>query len=780
MNERLEALRASSVAGRDVWRPEIFRMTDAEDRSRLDALLASGEVLVVNDTLHSQLKELIRALDPASKFTPASLDEAAKAHLGTVPADHYGVWVFYPWSRCLVHLIEEAEFILVRTDRNRNKITRAEQERLMELKVGVIGLSVGQSVCLTMALERTFGEMRIADFDTLDLSNLNRIRSGLHLLGQRKAVNVAREIAEIDPFLKVTVFTDGITEANLDAFLLEGGKLDVLVDECDSVGIKIRSRIRAKELGIPVVMDTSDRGLIDIERFDLEPDRPIMHGLIAHLDPAKAMEAKTQEDKLPFVIPMTGLDTLSKRMKASMLEIDKTVTTWPQLATSVVLGGAVTGDVIRRMALGQLTRSGRWFVDVEEMIADERVAVVSSDEMQGTEDLFHPQPLLAETMDEAAHQLPPLGEDRLELSEYLSKQLAEAGALAPSAGNDQPWRFHLAGGRLLLFHDPSRSYSRIDPDHLIARISLGTCIENILLKSRSMGLALEHAVTPLPHEPCLIAAFEGRRAIPKDPALRPDPLSERIAERCTNRKKGDHQPISPDHLLALRFAATGAIPGTDVHFVTGRSALDEMASVCGAAERMRILNAICHRELFTRELRWTTEEAERTRDGLDLATFELTLSERTGMSVAADPHAIGHLRNWQGGRGFEKLSGDGIRSSSAIALVSVPTLSVRDQLAGGRAAQRVWLKAAELRLSAHPISAPIFLGVFQQQHREGVFGKEERTEIEALYRRTMAAFKITDRQPLFMMRLAYAGQPSVRSLRRPLADMFTVGNLIKA
>lgn len=161
------------------------------------------------------------------------------------------------------------------------------------------------------------------------------------------------------------MYSDGITEANMDRFLLEGGKLDVLVDECDSVGIEDRSRVRAKELGIPVVMDTSDRGLIDIERFDLEPDRPIMHGLIAHLDVSKAMEARTQEEKLPYVIPMTGLDTLSKRMKASMLEIDRTVTTWPQLATSVVLGGAVTGDVIRRMALGQLTSSGRWFVDVE-------------------------------------------------------------------------------------------------------------------------------------------------------------------------------------------------------------------------------------------------------------------------------------------------------------------------------------------------------------------------------------------------------------------------------
>lgn len=32
-----------------------------------------------------------------------------------------------------------------------------------------------------------------------------------------------------------------------------------------------------------------------------------------------------------------------------------------------------------------------------------------------------------------------------------------------------------------------------------------------------------------------------------------------------------------------------------------------------------------------------------------------------------------------------------------------------------------------------------------------------------------------------MMRLAYAGDPSVRSLRRPLEDMFTAGNnLVKA
>lgn len=775
MNDRLGTLRASSMAGRDVWRPEIYRMSDAADRTRLAALLESGDVHAVHDELHSQLKELIRSLDPSSKFTPVSLDEAARAHLGPVPSDEYGVWVYYPWSHRLVHLLEEAEFILVRTDRNRNKITRAEQERLMDLKVGVIGLSVGQSVCITMALERTFGELRIADFDTLDLSNLNRIRSGVHMLGLRKAVNVAREIAEIDPFLKVTVFSDGITEDNMDRFLLEGGKLDVLVDECDSIGIKIRSRVRAKELGIPVVMDTSDRGLIDIERFDLEPDRPIMHGLIAHLDVSKAMEARTQEEKLPYVIPMTGLDTLSKRMKASMLEIDRTVTTWPQLATSVVLGGAVAGDVIRRMALGQLTSSGRWFVDVEELISDTRGAITQSPDL--TEELFRPQPLQLEEMDAAAALLPPLAAERLELSEYLAKQLAEAGALAPSGGNDQPWHFHLSGGRLLLFHDANRSYSRTDPNHVVAQISLGTCVENILLKARTMGVGMEHTLVPLKQEPRLVAVFEGRRANANSAAIRPDPLTERIGQRCTNRKLGDGRPIPTDHLLAMRYAATSVIPSSEVHFVTGQTGLNDVAAVSGAAERVRIMNPICHKELFTREIRWTAEEAERTGDGLDLATFELTLSERTGMSVASDPLAMGHLRSWKGGKGFENMSGPGIRSSSAVVLVSIPENTMRHRLEGGRAVERVWLKATELGLAVHPIAAPILLGILKP---DGVFNDDEQDEIDRLYKRTLRLFELGGRQPLFMMRLAYAGQPSVRSLRRPLEDMFTTGNLIKA
>src|SRR5690606_13941879 len=138
-----------------------------------------------------------------------------------------------PWLAKIVHILPEAEFVELRTAANRNKITEAERDILATKKEGVIGLSVGQSVALTIALERSCGEIRLADFDTLELNNLNRIRTGVHNLGIKKVYAVAREIAEIDPFLTTTCYTEGITEENINDFFTKGGKLDVVLDECD-------------------------------------------------------------------------------------------------------------------------------------------------------------------------------------------------------------------------------------------------------------------------------------------------------------------------------------------------------------------------------------------------------------------------------------------------------------------------------------------------------------------------------------------------------------------
>jgi molybdopterin/thiamine biosynthesis adenylyltransferase/nitroreductase len=773
MTSLLEALSGASAPDRDSYRPVFFRLALSKDRRELEELLKREPRVVVHDALHSQLTELVRSLNPSIKYSKDELDAAAVAHLkGTTPAE-YGVWVYYPWSFRLVHLLDEAEFSLVRTDRNRNKITREEQAVLATKKVGVIGLSVGQSVSLTMALERSFGEIRLADFDTLELSNLNRIRSGVHEMGCSKVVNTAREIAEIDPWLKVTCYPQGITAENIDAFLTEGGKLDLLVEECDAVYIKILCRQRAKSYGIPVLMDTSDRGMVDIERFDLELERPILHGMVEHLDLALAAQAKTNEEKMPFVIPVVGLDTMSVRMKATMMELENTVTTWPQLASSVVLGGALGGHLMRRIVLGHPIPSGRWWMDPDDLIG------VPEQEADKAELAYVPVPLTSEhatlDLDGMVTAAEALGRSTptLSFTEAEAKALAQAGSHAPSGGNCQPWKFLHHKGRLLLFMDVDRARSALDPGLRYAYLGLGACLENMILHGAQLGLDLRYDFTPNSDHPQLIASLEIRtrqeNPAPSDATLR---LVKQIPLRCTNRKNSEVLALSAEETRALEQAITQEALGTKLTIVQDRERIDKIAALCGKAERIRFLNVTCHHDMFVREMRWNQREVESTRDGIDVDTLELSLTDRTGLRVAADPKAMSMLRFWGTGRAMEKMATKGVRASSALAIVSVPDYDIASAFCGGRATQRFWLRASELGILAHPVGAPIFMGIHGLWDRTGILSPAEHEEASAILEELKQVIGDEGSLPFFMLRLGKASAPSTLSLRRPLSEIF--------
>ncbi len=205
------------------YKPSFFRITNEEEKSSLGKLIDEKSNIKIYDTMASQLKELVKSFSPRQTLTPAEIEERKSEHLAGSDIMEYGVWVYYPWSEKLVHILDEKEFVFLRTNRNKYKITGEEETRLSTKRIGVIGLSVGQSVSLTLAMERTFGELRIADFDDLEITNLNRLRTGIHNMGLLKTVLVAREIAEIDPFLKVTCFHEGITDENMERFLMDNG-----------------------------------------------------------------------------------------------------------------------------------------------------------------------------------------------------------------------------------------------------------------------------------------------------------------------------------------------------------------------------------------------------------------------------------------------------------------------------------------------------------------------------------------------------------------------------
>lgn len=320
-------------------------------------LHTSGQVV---NHYRGQVKEVFEIRHPHLAKGSEEYTAALRDYLQENDTAEKGVWVWYPWRKTLVRTLEENDFIELRTSRNQLKVKRQEQEELRNKCVCIIGLSVGQSVAVTMAMERSVGCLRLVDFDTLDLSNLNRLRAGLHELGEPKTRIAARAIASFDPYIKIELAEQGAQPDNLQ-HLLDG--TDLLLEECDSLPIKILARLEARRRGIPVIMDTSDRGLLDVERFDQEGDRLLFHGLAGDID-AAVLDKLNAQTGMQLMMQLMEYPKLSERLQESYAEMGKTLTTWPQLASEVAAGGAHAAEAARRILLGQFMPSGRYRIEI--------------------------------------------------------------------------------------------------------------------------------------------------------------------------------------------------------------------------------------------------------------------------------------------------------------------------------------------------------------------------------------------------------------------------------
>lgn len=753
---------------KEVYKPDFYRFTNEDDVNTLKKMLRDTPGIFVHDEIYGQLKELIKSKNPTKKLTAEEYDEYIQKHIGDTPIEEYGVWVYYPWSSRLIHTLDEEEFVYLRTAANRHKITEKEMEVLSQKKVGVIGLSVGQSVSVTIAMERGCGELRLADFDRLELNNLNRIRTGVQNLGLLKVVSVAREIAEIDPFFKVVIYPEGVTQDTINDFYTKGGKLDVVIDECDGVDVKILCRIKAKELQIPVLMEASDRGTMDVERFDLEPDRPIMHGWLEHLklDMEVLKNLKTSEQKLPYILPISGMDTLSPRMKASMVEIEQTLTTWPQLATAVTLGGALTADTCRRMFLNQFTQSGRYFVDLEEIVPEKN----KKDDLLK----FEPVPPLSDQEVTAEISKVASGNEAdYDLSKDELNKILEAAGRAPSAGNNQPWQWYYKDGVLYLFHEKSRTKSFGDYKDIASHIALGASIENLEICCHSMGLGSQVKYFPNGTDSKLIATVTFSKEVSTQ-LYKPEVFADVIYTRETNRGLGNRVPIEEEKYQLIR-EAVESIEGAEFHYKSSDEDLQKLADIMGAAERLRLLHEEGHFEFYEKEIRWDDKHSLDTKDGIDIGTVDVTASEVVGLKLVRDPRVVKLLAEWGGGKALEQMARKAIAGASAVGLITMPEFSPENYVVGGRAVERMWLAANKNKISVQPMLAvPLHFARLIHGNSEGMpdFMK---AEFEVLREEFLRIFPgIENNGEIFLFRLCIAKEPDIKSYRYPVNDVLTV------
>jgi hypothetical protein len=763
---------------KDVFLPIIFKPENGHDASGLNELLSNTKGIVIIDEMESHLRELIKCQHPAEKLTESRYLQLIDEHLAGKSIQDYGVWVYYPWSNKLIHLLGEEEFIEVRTNRNRYKLTQDEQALLALKKIGVIGLSVGQSIAVTMAIERVCGEIRLADFDTAELSNLNRIRTGVHNLGLKKTVIAAREIAEIDPFIKVKIYNEGIVKSNIDEFFGEANdKLDVLVEVCDGLDIKIESRFKARSLGIPVLMDTNDRGMLDVERFDLEPERPILHGLAEGLNPEN-IKGLSNEDKIPYILKMVGIDQISTRLKASMMEVEQSINTWPQLASSVTLGGAITTDIARRILLDQHHDSGRYYIDLDELIPDSKAAEVAVSEVDVHAD--NPYSPLSEGDMEAvvSRYFPEVTaifetvDSPILLDDVQLQKIVDAVIAAPSAGNNQPWKVWYEKGLLFVFHDKYRSHSWGDYFEMGSHMSLGTALENIHLQALKLGLKDHARELPFEDEPKLIAVIAFSPL--EDDTIKLDKrlvLANGMYTRCTNRRNGQRQVLPLGFFDEIQ-EFFDEMPGFKLWFADEPGQLVTLGNIIASCDRIRLLQEKGHAEFYS-EVRWDKEHARRTRDGIELAAVDVTEGEKAGFRVARDWKAVELVSKWDKGHAFKKNSTKSVKSASAMVLITVPEFDHPTLLQAGRLVQRVWIAINNRGVSIHPMLSPAFF--FNRLiHGQGLeIPTATQQELIALREEMKSVFPLGENdKEVFLMKLSIAENMEARSLRLPKSTIF--------
>lgn len=640
-------------------------------------------------------------------------------------------WAYYPWRRTVVKILGPRGFRRLRLDRNRNLISADEQERLSRLRIGVIGLSVGHAVAYHLATEGLCGELRLTDFDELELPNLNRVPATVFDLGLNKAVVAARRIAEIDPYLAVRVDPGGVSPESIDEFL-DG--LDVVVEECDSLDAKVLVREAARARRLPVLMATSDRGLLDVERFDLNPTRPILHGLLGDID-TTGLSGLTSKDKVPHVLRILDAAQLSPRMAASLVEVGKTLTTWPQLAGEVVLGAAVIADAVRRIGLGEPLPSGRARLDVAAM-------------------LNHLDDPLAEHPGEApAHRLPEPAEptDPADI-------IAIAAGRAPSGGNAQPW--HIESSQNLLSLRLATEYTTtMDVGYRGSAVALGAAAFNARVAAAAHGLTGRmqwrrgDEGTPL-HG--ILELSPGAA-----PALAA--LYEPMWQRETNRQRGTASPIGSDVLGMLDAAVRGE--GARLQILDTATDIEAAAQILAETDRIRYLTPTLHREMFS-ELRWPSDAAPDS--GLEVSTLGLDPADLVLLDILRRPEVMAKLSDWNAGSALGEDTYERVVASAAIAVISVRGRRLTDYAVAGSAVEALWVNAQQHELAVQPVS-PVFLYAHNDHDRAHL----SPTHADALREHQHAFRRLTatapDESQALVLRLSRAPRPSIRSRRRSLA-----------
>ncbi len=722
--------------------PSIFPTKNKDFVKKFAAFIKEYEVLYVHDTLKDQISELFYLKNPQYKEGSAEslkpLEKFQQKYVGkSSNYDNAGTWVYYPWTKTLLHTLDERDYFEARTYRNRYLITPEEQKKLYRAVIGIAGLSVGNSVALCLAYSGIGGTLKLADPDVFSVSNLNRVRVPLHYVGLKKVYVAAQQIYEVNPYAKLVLYPEGVTKDTIKDFLIGSAKLDIVIDEMDQLKMKLFIRLAARAIKMPVLMatDNGDNGIIDVDRFDLDQKQgpfgqlPMMDldTVIRGIDFGESFNL-TLDEKIRLSSKIVGPEGVAPRMQDSLKEVGSTIASWPQLGISAFLGGVNAAYNAKALLLGMPISSGKKYVSLDEIFLD---GYMNEDSVKKRKEKTNEFIQYINSLEaKVSHPAKRIDVHDFPVKKSISAKiqfLLEYAILAPSTHNTQPWIFHIDAHSLFITPDPERILPVSDPTKREMYISLGAALENVLIAAGRFDLSTNVSFIEKNGDCMIRVDFDNKKV-----SYLPE-LFNQIEMRFTDRSFFAAHKIQPSVLAEIRKLSIDS--QCSLYFVDDEKSKGALAKELASASRNIMKNAAFRKELAF----WIRNNFTKLHDG-----FSIGLPDIQSLLAPFLMHEFNLESPTEESR--EALM---LRHSSGIVVIATKTDVVSDWIKAGQLYERV-----VLLLGTRGVHHSIHAAMIEENNA----------------RKTLATMLGTLEKPQVFLRIGYSKMPITHSPRRNVKE----------
>lgn len=350
------------------------------------------------------------------------------------------------------------------------------------------------------------------------------------------------------------------------------------------------------------------------------------------------------------------------------------------------------------------------------------------------------------------------------ITQEIINTLIEAGTLAPSVDNCQPWLFTSTGDSIVIFLDKQRAEFFGDYQFAASYVTLGAVVENITIAAAGHGLGCAVEYFPASADQCPVARLTLSESTVIDTRLTPY-----LAARCTSRAKYQRRTLADESMA--RFKEVTPVKGATLYLFDDRETMTELYHLSSAIDAIIFSHPELHANLF-KWIRWSQGEKEETKDGMPIDCLGLEFLEQLFFRFISSWH-----RQQVANRvGINKLIGvlnsRLLLHASCLGFVVMDGSSRQDYLEGGRYFQRIWLTAAAQQLSLQPFGGlPFLLTRLLHAGGEG-FSKKQYSDLQHIADAVSKIIPIDANHALVaFFRLGYGPPVTGRTIRRQLSEI---------